>query len=219
MKHPMDFGGKSVIALAVIAMTVLAAVLLAVYAGARLRMPANGQPQAGTMLSQPRPLGEFELTGDDGKPFTLAQLRGRWSLLFAGYTHCPDVCPTTLGFLKDLDARLRADNKPGQVPVQIIFVSVDPERDTPQRLAQYLHAFSPRFIGATARGGALEHFTARLGVVHAEAPGAEPGHYGIDHSAVLILVNPRAEIAGYFTPPLKLDAIAAGIAAAMAHFS
>src|SRR4051812_35058681 len=96
---------------------------------------AQGTLQSGTLLPNPRPVADFALTAEDGKPFTRAQLDGRWSLIFVGFTRCPDVCPTTLSTLKSVAGRLADQGK----SLQVIFLSVDPERDTPEALERYVH--------------------------------------------------------------------------------
>src|SRR5205807_555248 len=96
--------------------------------------------KSGTLLPAPRPVVAFALTAEDGARFTNAQLDGHWNLIFTGYTHCPDVCPTTLNILKNTVARLGAQAD----AVQILFLSIDPERDTPEALAHYVHYFNPR---------------------------------------------------------------------------
>ena len=172
-----------------------------------LAPPAATALKSGTLLPAPRQIVDFALAAEDGKPFTNADLRGRWSLVFTGFTHCPDVCPTTLSLLKGVANRLgtQADE------VQIVFLSVDPERDTPEALEHYVHYFSPRFRAATGPVPELEQLGASLGFVFAKVPGPTPESYTMDHSAALILVNPQGQLAGYFTPPLRADALAADL--------
>ena len=100
-----------------------------------------------TLLTPPRPLPEFELIDQDGSPFTQAQLRGHWSVLFFGFTHCPDVCPTTLGVLAK--ARQELSDLPDELQPHVVLVSVDPKRDTPQQLASYVKFFDSSFTGVT----------------------------------------------------------------------
>ena len=184
----------------------LAAVLGAL--AARLWLaPAQPALQSGTLLATPRSIGDFSLTGDDGQPFTRGNLIGRWNLIFTGFTHCPDVCPTTLSLLKSTVSRLG----PGSERLQVVFLSVDPERDTPTALAQYVHYFNPRFRAATAANAELDRLAPQLGFVYAKVPGPTPDSYTMDHSAALILINPRGELAGYFTPPFAAETLAADL--------
>ncbi|MBL6752027.1 MAG: SCO family protein [Nevskia sp.] len=177
-----------------------------------LLRPAPAQIQSGTLLDKPRPIVDFTMTGDDGKPFTRARLLGRWHLIYVGYTYCPDVCPTTLATLKEMHRLLGAD----AAKVQVVFLSVDPERDTPQRLAQYVHYFSPDFQAITGDKAQLDALGTNLNFVYMKVPGATPQSYSMDHSAALILVNPQAEVAGFVTPPIVAEALAADLRNLMA---
>lgn len=166
------------------------------------------QISSGTLLPQPRPIPDFALTGANGQPFTKATLEGHWSLIFVGFTHCPDICPNTLGLLKNLRRDL---DKQGR-PLQVVFLSVDPERDTPEVLGRYVSYFDPSFIGVTGDKAQLDTLGAATGFVYMKSPGATPESYTVDHSSALILVNPQAQVAGYFTPPFKLDALSSDLA-------
>ena len=171
------------------------------------------QLSSGSLLQTPKSIADFTLRGDDGKPFTKTDLDGHWTLIFTGYTFCPDVCPTTLADLKASVAKLGSD----AARLRVLFISVDPERDTPERLAHYVHYFNPDFRAATADVAVLEKLGIELGFVFAKVPGATSDSYLMDHSAALILMNPHAELAGYLTPPFKPDAIAADLRPLMAR--
>lgn len=179
------------------------AVLVGVVAGLGVLRPAAVQVESGTLLKSPRPVVDFSLVADNGKPFTKADLAGRWSLIYVGYTHCPDVCPTTLAQLKAVQKALGAD----AAKVHFIFLSIDPERDTPESLAQYTHYFSPDFTAVTGPNAQLDALGASLGFVYQKVPGQTPQSYLMDHSSALILVDPQAQLAGYFTPPFKTEAL------------
>lgn len=122
---------------------------------------------------------ELALTGHDGKPRSLADFRGKAVVLFFGYTHCPDVCPTTLadvaGALKQLG--------PDAARVQVLFVTVDPERDTPQVLAQYAPAFDPSFLGLYGDAAATLRAAKEFKIFYEKRPASAPGAYTVDHSA------------------------------------
>lgn len=201
----MSFRSKSgLIVLAIGAAT--AAALLAYGVQQRL---TNGAPEleAGTMLPERRALPEFSLLDHHGRPFGRTELDGQWTLVFAGFTHCPDICPATLALLAGVDARLQAEG----VELQTLFVSVDPERDSPASLARYVTHFGPRVIGATGDKSELDTLMAGLGFVYIKVPlGGDD--YTIDHSAALALVDPRGRLAAYFTPPLRPVPLAADLA-------
>ena len=156
---------------------------------------------SGTWLPQARALADFRLIDDSGKDFSLSRLRGRPTLVFFGFTHCPDVCPTTL--LKLAQVKKTA----GIAGMQVVLVSVDPQRDTPPVLTQYVHAFDPQFIGLTGDPAAIEKMAAEFGVAVArvELPG---GDYTMDHSAVVFLLDDQAREVGLFTPPFDVRRLA-----------
>lgn len=186
----------------------LAALVLGVTIAALQRQPAPVVLRSGTAMLQPRPIGEFELVDQHGQALTRKSFEGRWSLVFAGFTNCPDICPTTLATLATLKTRLHERNS----ELQVVFLSVDPERDTPALLAQYLGHFDPGMIGATGAREQIDRLCADLGLVYIRNPGAA-GDYTVDHSAALVLVDPQAQIAAYFQPPFDLDGLAADFVA------
>ncbi|HEX2492895.1 MAG TPA: SCO family protein [Steroidobacter sp.] len=160
---------------------------------------------SGTLLTPARPLRPIAFIDHEGRPFDAARLKGRWSLLFFGFTSCPDVCPTTLAVLAQVEKKL-TDLPPAQRP-QVILASVDPQRDTPERLAKYVKFFSPTFIGVTAEPAALEEFARTMGVPVIKTPTGEGG-YTVDHSASVFAVNPSAELRALFSAPHSAEALA-----------
>jgi len=152
------------------------------------------QPEHALYYQQPRAIKAFELTKHDGQPFGKQQLVGRWSLVFFGYTSCPDVCPTTLqnlGFIYD-DLQAIADNS------QVLLVSVDPQRDNLNKLSQYIAYFNPEFVALRAGHDVLFPFARNLGLMYAIS--GEGDDYLVDHSASLVLINPDGDIAAIFKP-------------------
>ncbi|MCG9720471.1 SCO family protein [Shewanella sp. Isolate7] len=132
---------------------------------------------------QQRPLSPFELTDQNGKAFTNEQLKNKWSLFFVGYTSCPDVCPTTLGKLAAAYQQLE-----GVVDLQVVFLSVDPARDTQARLKDYINFFNPNFVAITAPHSQLLPLTRELGFVYTMV--GEGENYQVDHSASMVLISP-----------------------------
>lgn len=182
-----------------------------IWAASWLLLP-EGAPalelESGTALPEPRPLREFAMTDDAGAAFGLARLQGRWSLVFAGFTSCPDVCPTTLALLQQVRGALALQNR----TLDILFLSVDPERDTPQRLRGYVGHFGAGITGLTGSADALAALAAQLGLAYVKVPGPTPADYTMDHSAALVLLDPQARIAAYFQPPFKADTLASDLA-------
>ncbi len=127
----------------------------------------------------------LELTGHDGKPRTLADFRGKLIVLFFGYTHCPDVCPTTLADVAGSLKALGAD----AARVQVLFVTLDPERDTPEVLSQYVPAFNPFFLGLYGDAAATERAAKEFKIFYEKRPGGAPGAYTVDHSAQVFVLD------------------------------
>ncbi len=166
---------------------------------------ANAAYAAALMYPEPRAVVPFKLVRGGGGAFTDADLKGRWSLLFFGFTHCPDVCPTTLGTFAQVHRKL-VGTRP-LADVQMVFVSVDPERDTPDKVAEYAKYFDPDIVGATGDLDTLMALTPGLGVVFMKS--AQPnGDYTVDHSANAVLIDPQGRMAGLFRPPLDAGKIA-----------
>ena len=184
------------------------AILVAVAAGIGValheRPEASPALSAGTALPEPRALPEFDLVDQAGRPFGRARFEERWSLVFTGFTHCPDVCPTTLAQMAELRRLVARDD------LQFVFVSVDPERDTPAVVGRYLAHFDPALVGATGARGDMERFTAALGLAQVRNPGAGDD-YTVDHSTAYVLIDPEARLAGYFSAPHERDALVADL--------
>jgi len=147
-------------------------------------------------LDPPRDVAAFELTDQHGRPFTAADLRGRWTVLFVGFTHCPDICPTTLGLLASVDNRLPEARR----PLQFVFVSADPERDTPARLRDYVGLFNADWTALTGPFDQLDRLLDSLQLAYVKVPVGN-GDYTIDHSTALVLIDPQARMAGFYPAP------------------
>jgi protein SCO1/2 len=193
---------KSIALAAVVAIVAVAAGALLSRA---LLQRASAPPLAqATLLQPPRPLPDFAFTDQEDRPFGPEQLRGHWSILFFGFTSCPDVCPTTLAILKESE-KLLAD-LPAQQRPQIILVSVDPQRDTPTQLGRYVKSFSPTFTGIT--GAQVQEFARQMGVPVAITP-LSGGAYTVDHSAAIFVVDPNGALRALSSPPHTAQIIAA----------
>ena len=146
---------------------------------------------------------DFSLVDFDGKSRTLADYRGKAVVLFFGYTQCPDVCPTTLSMLAGAMKALGADAD----RVQVLFVTVDPERDTAELLRQYVPAFDPRFAGLRGDTAQTEAVAKEFRIIYQKVPGATPETYTVDHSAGLFLFDPAGRLRvyeGHGQPPETL---------------
>lgn len=166
------------------------------------------------VLPEPRVLGDFALVDQDGAAFDLDRLRGTWSLLFFGFTHCPDICPSTLYDLQQVRESVGATA--GAEPWQVVFVSVDPGRDTPDRLAEYVSWFDPDFVGVTGDEAQLRPLAVRMGVAYrVEEHAAGAADYAVDHSASVFLTDPQGRLHGVFPAPHEAGAMARDLAAVL----
>ena len=159
-----------------------------------------------TLFPEPKPLTAFALTDHKNRVFDLASLKGKWSFLFFGFTHCPDVCPMTLAVL----ARARdniAKHAAGAEDIQFVFISVDPNRDTFGKLGQYVDYFDTTFLGVTGDNAQIGSLAGQLGAAYQVEikPGLE--NYPVYHSAAVFLLDPRARYHAVFTPPHDAEAI------------
>lgn len=181
--------------------------LAAALAGYRLAGgPDNRQalPAYGNWLPQPRPLESFRLTDSHGRPFTRADLEGRASLVYFGYSHCSDECPDTLAMLARVQRAARLSH------LQVLFVTIDPRRDTPAVLARYLRRFDPDFIGLTGKVAELRRLAGELGVALGKValPG---GGYTFEHTVAVFVLDARAREAAVFLPPFHARRLAAAL--------
>jgi protein SCO1/2 len=189
-------------------LSILAAAALATGYVLHVRQQQPAAVTGATVLATPRPLPAFSLTQASGQPFTRENLRGGWHLLFFGYTHCPDVCPNTLGLLHAVSAALKQRGRPD---LGIVFISVDPGRDRPEVLGPYVRYFDPGFLAATGPDEQLEKLTRALYIPYSRDSAGSDGNYEVQHSGALVLLNADAQAVAYFSPPLQLDALVAGL--------
>lgn len=175
---------------------------------------APGQPETSaiTLFPQSRELPDFTLQQSDGTPLTPEELHGHWTVVFIGFTFCPDVCPMTLAELAQAQRQL--EDLPDAIRPRVLFVSVDPERDSPEQIGEYLSAFHGDTLGATADIPALEELTRSMSLVFMKVPppeGAREDQYTIDHSSAMAILDPQARMAGVLQGPLDPAEIAADL--------
>ena len=159
---------------------------------------------------QARELTDFKLKGADNKTLGLNDLKGKWSFIFFGYTHCPDVCPLTMGVLGQA-FKLLEKNQAVFPEIQGIFVSVDPKRDTPESLKEYVSFFNAKFIGVTGSTAELDDFSRQMSAlytIHPKEPDKSGDNYLVSHNATVFLVNPQGKLHGRFPPPQSSQEIA-----------
>ncbi|AQA17296.1 SCO family protein [Halioglobus japonicus] len=146
----------------------------------------------------PRNFGEISLIDHHGEVFDRSRFEGKWSLVFFGFTYCPDVCPTTMAFLDQFMAQLEGTEAED---TQVVMVSVDPARDTVEQLSQYVPYFNPDFIGVTGEFLDVHRFATALNTPFRKVPGQDE-NYLVDHSSNVVLVNPKGDYHGFFKAPL-----------------
>jgi len=187
----------------IVALVALAAGILGFYKSFYL-----AQPEHALYYNQPRALKPFQLTDHQGNAFTNEQVKGKWSWVFFGYTSCPDVCPTTLQELNYVydDLTAIADN-------QVLLVSVDPQRDSQEKLSKYIAYFNREFKALRADHGVLFPFARNMGLMYAITDNKSDNHdhdnneYLVDHSASIVLVNPDGQIAAIFKPDQEVGQV------------
>jgi protein SCO1/2 len=147
-----------------------------------------------SVISPPVPLPSVTLQDQNETPFPISKLEGHWSLMFFGYTHCPDVCPTTLNTLNLTSKKLPAS-------INYVFVTLDPKRDTAEKLKGYLEYFNPSFIGLTGKKGEIDRLTKRLGVIYDYEGDVKAGDYTVNHYSGILVVDPRGRLRAHILPP------------------
>ncbi len=175
--------------------------VVAILAGAWLSVWVTAptlKPQTATVLPTPRELAEFSLLDQNGDPFSRTSFGGHWNLVFFGFTHCPDICPLTLQVLAN--ARQQMLDAGAQVLPRIVLVSVDPERDTPEIIGQYISYFGAGIIGVTGDLAEIRKLTDGLGVFF-QKTSVDDSDYSVNHSAVVIVVDPQSNFHALFSAP------------------
>lgn len=192
---------------------VIIVMILAIAAGlvaSRFMIERTQDLRAAQLFPTPRALTDFRMETAAGEPFTRADLEGQWSLLFFGFTNCPDVCPDTLAMLAQSMEQLRLMRRE-QLP-QVVFVSVDPDRDQGDLLQEYTAWFDPSFVAVTGPEEQLQALTRQLGIVYwRENPDPETGFYNVDHSAAVLIIDPQGRLHGRFGHPLVPEDVVADL--------
>lgn len=184
---------------------------LFIYRSSQQPTPPIISAEVGTIFHAPREIKSFQLVTTNDQPFTEKDFYQHWTLLFFGFTHCASVCPTNLDLLNRVYPALHQ-----QYPnLRVVLVSVDPERDNPASLTQYVNAYNPAFTGVTGKIQDLHKLQSQLGIYAARDESMPIGNYQVQHTASILLINPQGKWAGLFKFGLKPDelvkAVKAGI--------
>lgn len=189
------------------------AIVLAIAAGVAgawfaAHLGAPQPPEQARVLTTPRPVPAVPAVDQAGQPFGPEQLRGHWTVVFFGFTHCPDICPATLQVMAA--ARRQLDDLPAEERPAVVMISVDPGRDTPERLAEYVPFFHPEFRGVHVPAEHLQQLTRVFGAAYAYSPAGDDS-YTVDHTASLFLVDPQARVAAVFPTPHTAAGVASDL--------
>jgi len=164
------------------------------------------------VMSPPIPLPEVNLVDQHNQPFQTSTLKGSWNLLFFGFTNCPDVCPTTLNNLKQAAKQL------SQQPIRYIFVSLDPNRDSPEKLKDYMNFFNPEFTALTGNKAEIDRLSEALGVIYDYEGDTSSDDYSVNHYAAILVVDPQARLRAHILPPHSASKIVTGISLIMDYY-
>lgn len=165
----------------------------------------------------PRNVDDFTLVDQHGAAFTQQWFEGKWSLLFFGYTYCPDICPITLATMRQFEQVLAQEDAAVAEQVQVAMISVDPQRDTQEKLAQYMAFFDPDYVGATGEYIDIFNLARQLNVAFGYQPQAD-GSYLVNHSGQVILINPRGHFQGFFKTPHDPEKMAKAFRSVVANW-
>lgn len=185
---------NTITAIAVVAIVAIGAAVGMLFE--REPTPLEFQPQMGvSIISPPVTLPDVPLVDQNGNAFGLGDLKGRWSLLFFGFTHCPDVCPTALANMAQL-AKI-----PENSALNYVFVTLDPSRDTPEKLKEYVGHFNPAFKGITGERESIDRLAETAGVIYEYEGDVSSGAYNVNHYAAILVLDPKGRLRAHILPP------------------
>ena len=184
-----------------------------------VKPPAPPAELEGVIRSEFRQLAPFQLQSQGRGPITESSLLGKWSFVFFGYLSCPDVCPNTLHELSSFRNLLKDETNSEPEDLQILFVSVDPDRDSTEKLASYVAHFNRKFIGATAGKGAIDRLLRQFGADYEFEPETAPGQYLVAHTSAIFLVDPYGRLVATFSQPHYASTLLSQYKKITAYFS
>ncbi len=184
-----------------IVLAAVIALIVGILSRGELNTKSTAAPDlvAGTWLQPAKVIDDFELQNQFGEIFNNKNLEGKWTILFFGFINCPDICPTTLKLLKNIKADLTSKQSWGNK--QVVFVTVDPVRDTQDKIAPYIGYFDKEFIGVRGDFSAISAFAKDISMPFVHEEKNEFGGYNVSHSASLVVMNPKGQLAAIFSAP------------------
>ncbi len=203
---PLQVQGK-----ALIIVLVAVAAMLGGLTASRFLLQEPVEFRAASMFPEPRQLQPFELVDGNGQPFTEADLTDRYTLVFFGFTNCPDICPDTLNQVAEAKRRLELMRVEQSNLPRVVFVSVDPERDEGQAMLDYVTWFDDDFKAITGSDEALQELTRQVGALYVRMAPDESGFYSVDHSGMIVIIDPEAQMIGRFAQPIDTESMVADL--------
>jgi protein SCO1/2 len=175
-------------------------VMVAAFVVVKVSKPSIPPELVGVLRPQVSLIREFQLTDQHGEKFDNQSLNGKWSFVFFGYTFCPDICPTTLAVLTAMQKQLQHAPE-NWSDTQVVFVSVDPERDTQEILANYMDFFNKEFYAVTGSRSEIDKLTRQFGAGYIIEPETSPGHYLVSHTGAIFLTDSQGALVASFSMP------------------
>ncbi|OTF71018.1 SCO1-like protein, mitochondrial-like protein [Euroglyphus maynei] len=199
---------------------IISGVLVSIFAGFMIQMKNEKlrrmEKQRKKALGEAAVGGKFDLIDQDGKPFSSSNLEGRWAMIYFGFTHCPDVCPDELEKIVKAIDLIEQDKRSD--PIQPVFITVDPERDSVQAVREYIREFSPKFIGLTGNQEQVNKATRAYRVYYSAGPRDRENDYIVDHTIITYLINPDGELVDYYGQTKTAEDVANGVMKAMKNY-
>lgn len=211
----MNKKAQFLIALLVIVLATVSGVLFSKWLNQKSGLP---QDMEAIVLPQSRSIAQFSMLDQNGQAFGPEQLKDKWTFMFFGYTHCPDVCPTTLAVMNSV-AQSIEDEDGSLDNVQFVFVSVDPDRDSPAQLKEYLGYFNKAFVGITGERQQIDALTRQMSVMYFLNNKKDKKDYSVDHSAAILLTEPSGGLRSLFNSPHIPESILKSFRAIRKHYS
>jgi len=165
------------------------------------------QELMGVLRPVPKSIMPFNLVDQKKEPFSEEDLHGKWTFLFFGYTSCPDVCPMTLSLLARLYPLLEQELVDDSFKPQVVFVSVDPRRDTPDKLSDYISYFNRGFVAVTGQREEIDNLSGQCGAGYQIGEESGPGEYTVNHTSAIFLIDPRGRLVASFSQPHRAETI------------
>jgi len=198
----------------VIPLVAIAALGAGLFFGIQQKSPDLSE-LSGFSFPEPEALQSISLTDHNSEALTEENFKDKWTFVYVGYTFCPDACPMTLNTLNQLNTLIESQS---DTQASTLLVSVDPERDTPDHLKDYVKYFNDGFAGATGTPDAIREFADQVKAVYALPDDRSDPNYLVDHSSSIILINPDASVQAIFTPPQEAEALANDFELLVAHY-